>query len=90
MISQGTLINISMPVNYTQAQNTLVEIAEDLAQQAGRSGQADLATALTALSTEISTATPTDSEFWQGVATSWSAILKTAAATVQTPKRVVR
>lgn len=79
-----------MPVNYTQAQQTLSEIAADLAQQASRAGQADLATALTALATEISAATPTDSEFWQGVAETWSAILKTAADTVQTPRRVVR
>ena len=79
-----------MSNNYTQAQQTLVEIAADLSEQASRAGQADLATALDLLATEISAATPTDTEFWQGVAETWSSILTTAAQTVQTPKRVVR
>lgn len=83
-------INICMPNSYTQAQLTLSKIAEDLALQASKSGQSDLAAALTLLATEISSATPTDSEFWQGVGGTWSDILNTASSVVQTPRRVVR
>lgn len=77
-----------MPTAYTQAKNTLAALAGDLADQATEAGQTTVAQSLQALATEITAATPTDTEFWgdanrSGAAEGWSQIISAASQVVK-------
>lgn len=77
----------------TKAKALLVEIANSLSTEATAAGKTSLATALTELGAEISSASVTDTEFFQnastatsgvtGVGQTWTDILSTAANVVQ-------
>ena len=83
-----------MMVATTKAKALLVEIANSLSTEATAAGKTSLATALTELGTEISSASVTDEEFFltadstatsgvTGVGQTWTDILSTAANVVQ-------
>ena len=72
-----------MAITFTGTQATLSAIASALATEATAAGQSGLATALNGMASEMTAATPTDTEFFGGVGTAWAAILNTAANTIQ-------